>query len=132
MLADLAREARYPVLLMNDSDIEVPPDYLSRLVAPLEDPDIGIVTCLYPRRGRTTGRAVRSLGIATDFAPSVLVAPLVGVGEFGLGATLAFRAETLRADRRVRGAGRLPGRRLSTRPPHHAAGHARLAGQGWS
>ena len=31
-----------------------------------------------------------ALGIATDFAPSALVAPLVGVNEFGLGSTLAF------------------------------------------
>ena len=37
------------------------------------------------------------MGIATDFAPSVLVAPLVGVREFGMGATLLFRAGDLRA-----------------------------------
>src|SRR5205814_326421 len=45
-LAELAEQARYPILLVNDSDIAVERDYLSRVVAPLEDPRIGIVTCL--------------------------------------------------------------------------------------
>src|SRR5260370_23062134 len=33
--------------------------------------------------------------MAIDFAPSTLVAPFVGVREFGLGSTLVFRAEDL-------------------------------------
>ena len=37
-LAELAQQARYPILLVNDSDILVEPDYLRRVVAPLEDP----------------------------------------------------------------------------------------------
>ncbi len=94
---DLAREARYPVLVMNDSDIEVPPDYLSRLVAPLEEAGIGIVTCLFRGEADHWPGRFEAIGITTNFMPSALVAPLVGVNEFGLGATLAFRAETLRA-----------------------------------
>jgi ceramide glucosyltransferase len=97
VLADLARQARYPVLVMNDSDIEVPPDYLRRLVAPLENPGIGIVTCLFRGEADHWPGRFEAIGIATNFMPSALVAPLVGVNEFGLGATLAFRAETLRA-----------------------------------
>jgi len=46
VLADLAEQARYPILLVNDSDILVEPDYLRRVVAPLEDPKTGVVTCL--------------------------------------------------------------------------------------
>ena len=34
-LTELARQARYPILLVNDSDILVEPDYLRRVVAPL-------------------------------------------------------------------------------------------------
>ena len=97
VLAGLAREARYPVLVMNDSDIEVPLDYLRRLVAPLENPGIGIVTCLFRGEADHWPGRFEAIGIATNFMPSALVAPLVGVNEFGLGATLAFRAETLRA-----------------------------------
>jgi ceramide glucosyltransferase len=95
VLADLAREARYPLLVVNDADIRVPPDYLRRVCAPLEDPRIGLVTCLYRARGESLAARFEALGIATDFIPSVLVAPLFGVNEFGLGSTLAFRKEDL-------------------------------------
>ena len=39
---------------------------------------------------------MEALGIATEFAPSVLVARLLGQAEFALGSTMVFRAETLR------------------------------------
>ncbi|MCC7174901.1 MAG: bacteriohopanetetrol glucosamine biosynthesis glycosyltransferase HpnI [Bryobacterales bacterium] len=96
-LVDLAAAARYPLLLVNDSDIRVPPDYLRRLVGPLEDPSAGLVTCLYRARSDHWPGRWEALGIATDFAPGVLAAPLVGVREFGLGATLLFRAADLEA-----------------------------------
>ncbi|MCX6624272.1 MAG: glycosyltransferase, partial [Acidobacteria bacterium] len=94
-LIELARLARHPVWLVNDSDIEVPPDYLRRVVSPLARPDVGIVTCLYRALPSSLAGAWESLGIAVDFMPSVLVARLVGVREFGLGATLVFRAADL-------------------------------------
>ena len=95
-LIDLEREARYPVLLVNDGDIQVGPDYLRHVAAPLADARIGLVTCLYRARGGSFPARMEALGIATDFAPSALVAPLVGVNEFGLGSTLCFRREDLR------------------------------------
>ena len=95
VLIDLANEARHPVLLVNDSDILVPAGYLRDVVAPLADPGVGIVTCLYRARGDSLSARWEALGIAIDFAPSVLVAPLVGVREFGLGATLVFRRQDL-------------------------------------
>jgi ceramide glucosyltransferase len=96
VLAELAKRARYPLLLVNDSDIVVPPGYLRAVTAPLEDPKVGLVTCLY--RGVAESWASRSeaLGIATEFAPSVLVARLLGQAEFALGSTMVFRTETLR------------------------------------
>ncbi len=97
VLDELATHARHPVLLVNDSDILVPPRYLARVAASLADPRVGIVTCLYRGEGATWPARWESLGIATDFAPSVLVAPLLGVREFGLGSTLVFRAVHLRA-----------------------------------
>lgn len=95
VLADLAAAARYPLLVINDSDIRVPPDYLRCVAAPLADPRIGVVTCLYRARAEGWPGRLEAVGIATDFAPGVLVAPLVGVSEFGLGATLACRASDL-------------------------------------
>ena len=94
-LGELAREARYPVLLVNDSDIAVEPGYLRAAVAPLEDPGVGIVTALYRARADSRPGRWEALGIATEFAPSVLVARLVGVVEFALGSTMAFRATDL-------------------------------------
>lgn len=89
ILEQLAREARFEVVVVNDADIVVERDYLRRLVGPLEQ--AGLVTCLYRARGESFMAQFEALGIATDFAPSALVAPLTGVREFGLGSTLAFR-----------------------------------------
>lgn len=97
VLIDLAREARHPILLVNDSDISVPPDYLRRVVAPLRRPDRGLVTCLYRASASSFAGRWEAFGIATDFIPSTLVAPLVGIREFGLGSTLGFRREDLKA-----------------------------------
>ena len=97
VLAELARQARYEVLLVNDGDIFVPPGYLDDVVAPLSDAGTGLVTCLYRAHGCSPATRMEALGIATDFAPSVMVARLLGQAEFALGSTMAFRAETLRA-----------------------------------
>ncbi len=91
VLMDLAREARHPLLIVSDSDISVPPGYLHAVTAPLADPNIGLVTCLYRAEADDWPSRFEALAIATDFAPSTLVAPFAGVSEFGLGSTLAFR-----------------------------------------
>ena len=97
-LIDLAREARYQVLLMNDSDVTVPRDYLRRVAAPLiEDAAIGLVTCVYRAVSSSVAGKWEAFGIATDFIPSTLVAPMVGVKEFGLGSTICFRRADLEA-----------------------------------
>jgi ceramide glucosyltransferase len=96
-LTELASEARHPILLVNDSDILVDRDYLRRVIAPLEDPDTGIVTCLYRAHAETWPGRWEAIGVATEFAPSVLVAPLFGVSGFALGSTMVFRAAQLTA-----------------------------------
>ena len=97
MLIDLAREARYDVMLVNDSDIRVPQHYLRDVTAPLAESNVGLVTCLYRAEAPPFAGQMEALGISTDFAPSTLVAPLVGVNEFGLGSTLVFRRADLHA-----------------------------------
>lgn len=96
-LEQMVQASRYPILLVNDSDIQVEEDYLRRVIAPLADPRIGMVTCLY--RGvpaQTLGSRLEALGIATDFCLGVLAAQQVEHGlHFGLGSTLAFRREDL-------------------------------------
>ncbi len=94
-LIDLAREACHPVLIVNDADITVPPNYIRDVVSELAPAQVGLVTCLYRARSQTWPGRWEALGVATDFAPSALVAPFVGVSEFGLGSTLAFRRADL-------------------------------------
>jgi ceramide glucosyltransferase len=96
-LAQMLAEVRHDHLIVNDSDIRVEPDYLRRVTEPLQDPKIGMATCLY--RGvasSTLGSRLEALGISTDFCPSVLAArQLEGGIRFGLGSTLAFRRAEL-------------------------------------
>jgi ceramide glucosyltransferase len=96
VMAELARHASYETLLVNDSDIVVAPGYLQTVVAPLRNPQIGLVTCLYRAHSESWASHWEALGIATEFAPSVLVARLLGQAEFALGSTMVFRAEALR------------------------------------
>ncbi len=98
-LAQMARQARHEYLIVNDSDIRVEPDYLRRVLAPLNDPNVGLVTCLYRGVANSTlGSRLESLGISTDFCAGVLVAQTVENGiRFGLGSTLAFRHRDLQA-----------------------------------
>src|SRR5579863_10142702 len=92
---DLAAAAKNPILVVNDADIRVEPDYLTRVTAPLADARVGLVTCLYRPVGDTLAARFEGLGVATDFAPSALVARLLGVDEFAMGSTLAFRRSDL-------------------------------------
>lgn len=96
-LIEITRHAHGEILVVNDGDIRVTPDYLRRIVAPLADERIGLVTCLYRPIPKGLPATWEAIGIATDFAPSTLVAPLLGINEFGLGSTLCFRARDLEA-----------------------------------
>src|SRR5712671_7375949 len=46
-LVRMVNEARNEVLVINDSDVRVEPNYLRTVVAPLRNPKVGGVTCLY-------------------------------------------------------------------------------------
>jgi ceramide glucosyltransferase len=94
-LIDLARASRFPIVVVNDADIRVEPDYLARVTVPLEDTRVGLVTCLYRPEGSTFAARFEGLGVSTEFAPSTLVARMVGVDEFAMGSTLAFRRADL-------------------------------------
>jgi ceramide glucosyltransferase len=97
-LVQMLPYARNAYLIVNDSDIRVPPDYLRRVMAAFDRPNIGLVTC--PYRGianRTLGSRLESLGISTDFFPGVLVARELETIKFGLGSTLACHRRHLEA-----------------------------------
>src|SRR5256885_16259087 len=88
--------ARYDYLIVADSDVRVARDHLARVVPPLLDTGVGIVTC--PYRGYPRGGSWSELGSAfiNDwFMPSVYVAALLGSRAFAFGATVAMRREVL-------------------------------------
>lgn len=105
-LAQLVPHAQHEFLLISDSDISVSSHYLERVMIAFSHPrlaaigdeqPIGLVTALY--RGRAHGTLpsrLESLGIATDFQPSVLLSKWIEGGiRYGLGSTLAVRREAL-------------------------------------
>jgi ceramide glucosyltransferase len=95
VLAELERASSGSVLILADADIQVPPAYLERVIAPLADPAVGLVTCMYRARAQHWPARFEALGISTDFAPGTMVAPLAGAGEFALGSTIAVRRADL-------------------------------------
>jgi ceramide glucosyltransferase len=95
VLAELSRHAAGEIILIADGDIAVPPGYLRAVVAPLAGERTGLVTCAYRARAEDWPGRFEALGVATDFAPSTMVAPFVGVDEFALGSTIAVRRRDL-------------------------------------
>lgn len=97
-LINMMGHARHDYLVIADSDVCVPPGYLASVVAPLTDPDVGIVTC--PYRGRPRAGLWSLLGelfINDWFLPSVLVAALFGSRAFAFGASISMRRDALAA-----------------------------------
>ena len=96
-LAQMLPEARHDYLIVNDSDIRVEGDYLRRVIAPIANGQVGMVTCLYRGvAGSTLGSRLEAVGISSDFCAGVLAArQLEGSIRFGLGSTLAFRRSEL-------------------------------------
>lgn len=98
-LVQMLPQARFEHVLINDSDILVSPSYLQRVMAPLGDAKVGLVTA--PYIGRAMGGVwskLEALGISTDFLPGVLTArKLEGGIRYGLGSTLATTKTALAA-----------------------------------
>jgi len=101
-LVQLAAQARYDFLLINDSDITVSPRYLERVMACFagsksDAAEVGLVTALYRGRAhQTLPSKLEALGIATDFQAGVLLSMWIEGGlHYGLGSTLAVRREAL-------------------------------------
>lgn len=89
--------ARSPYLLVNDSDIHVPADYLARVMSYFRDPRVGLVTSFYRGvAGHTLGSRLEALGISGEFMAGVLAARQIEGGmHFALGSTLAVSREAL-------------------------------------
>jgi ceramide glucosyltransferase len=95
-LINMVSLARHDYLVIADADARVPLDYLERVVAPLADEGVGIVTCLYRGRSRPgPWSLLGSLFINEWFMPSARVAAALGSRSFAFGATIALRRAAL-------------------------------------
>jgi ceramide glucosyltransferase len=95
-LINMLPAAQHDVLVMADSDMEVGPDYLARIVAELQQPGVGAVTCLYhgvPLSGRWSRHA--ALGINTHFLPNVVTALTLRLARPCFGSTIAISRSML-------------------------------------
>ena len=97
-LRQLEPQALYDLLVIADADVKVGPDFLSQVAAALQEPGVGLVSCLY-RAGpvQTLGAGLEALTISADFIPSVATAFYVEGIRFALGATMALSRQALAA-----------------------------------
>ncbi|NJL01578.1 MAG: glycosyltransferase [Spirulinaceae cyanobacterium RM2_2_10] len=98
-LSYLLEAAQHEMIIFADSDIRVRPDYLRIAIAPLADPQVGLVTCAFTGRNpQSLGSALAYCGRCIDFIPSALIARALDGGlRFAVGVTLATRQTTLAA-----------------------------------
>jgi ceramide glucosyltransferase len=92
----LAEAAAHDILVTTDSDVEVDPRYLREIVAPLLDPKVGMVTCVY--RGKNAAgffSGLTAIGMSVEMTAGVLVANLLEGMKFGLGPTTVVRKDAL-------------------------------------
>ncbi|MBW4477076.1 MAG: bacteriohopanetetrol glucosamine biosynthesis glycosyltransferase HpnI [Tolypothrix brevis GSE-NOS-MK-07-07A] len=96
-LANAVVEAKYSLLLLADSDVRVGRDYLQRVIQPMCDSGVGVVTCLYRPFVRGWVAILEAVGISTEYHASVLVARSLEGMKFALGPTIAIRKSVLEA-----------------------------------
>ncbi len=95
-LIQLQRRAKHDLILVSDADVRVPSDLLTNIVAPLREPDMGLV-CAFYRLANPTTLAMQweAIAINADFWSQVLQAQSLKPLDFALGAVMASRREEL-------------------------------------
>jgi ceramide glucosyltransferase len=90
------KHARNDILVISDSDVQLRPDYLKTIVAPLADPQVGYVCTLYKAIGAETWfEKMELLTINAELTPNMMFALVTGAAQFCLGASTAVRRSTL-------------------------------------
>jgi ceramide glucosyltransferase len=92
----MSQVAAHDILVTSDSDVEVAPNYLREVVAPMLDPAVGMVTCVY--RGKNTGgfwSGMDAIGMSVEMTAGVVTANLLEGMKFGLGPTIVTRKDSI-------------------------------------
>ncbi len=94
-LANAVTKAKHEILVIADSDIRVGIEYLQRVIQPLEDKSVGVVTCLYRSLAKGWASILEAVGTATDFHAGVLISNQIEGIKFAFGSTIVIRKQVL-------------------------------------
>jgi len=92
----MSQVAANDILVTSDSDVEVAPNYLREVVAPMLDPAVGMVTCVY--RGKNAGgfwSGMDAIGMSVEMTAGVVTANFLEGMKFGLGPTIVTRKDSI-------------------------------------
>jgi len=95
-LINMLPAASQDVVVISDSDIGVDPHYVASLIAELQEPGVGAVTCAY--HGIPAGgiwAQLSAMSINLQFLPNVIAAVSLNAAHPCLGATIALNREAL-------------------------------------
>lgn len=95
-LIGMLPKAKHEVLILSDSDIGVPSDYLRTIVGALEQSRVGAVTCFY--KGAAADNfwsRLAVMGIDYQFLPNGVFAVAAGVALPCFGSTIGFKKSVL-------------------------------------
>src|SRR5262249_45550558 len=95
-LINMQPVARHETIMIADSDIVIPPDYLINVAANLGQLGVGLVTCPYRGVGATGfWSRLAAAGIDYHFLPNVLVGLKLGLATPCFGSTIALTRTAL-------------------------------------
>lgn len=97
-LVAMAPLSMHDVLVLSDSDIAAPPDYLAHVLDALDAPGVGAVTCAYRGRGDAGfWSRLGAAGLDWQMLPGVVFGMATGLATPCMGSTIALRRDTLAA-----------------------------------
>jgi ceramide glucosyltransferase len=105
-LIHLQAEAKYEIVTVSDADVHVPSDFIAQAVAPLENPNVGLVNCFYKLQSPSGWRLLfdpdaqamrmEAFAVNCDFWSQVLQARSLKPLDFALGAVMITTKSRLR------------------------------------
>ena len=84
--------------IISDSDVRVEPEFLRNTIAPLLDPKVGLITCMY--RGIPAAdfwSSLEALGLSVEMSSGVMVADMLEGMRFALGPAMSARRDAIEA-----------------------------------
>lgn len=97
-LINMMAVARHETLVLSDSDIAAPKDWLAKVVAALEPSGVGAVSCLYAGEGRAGfWSELGAMAVAYQFLPNAALGIEFHLANPCFGSTIALRRRTLDA-----------------------------------